>query len=136
TDMICPCKGYSRWSVFCQQATASRQRTTTRTERIDIVYITTDVLDWHVRLQLPGVEGELLSIGSSSCEDAAVLRGAVPNRRDQLHVLSDAERKAREWLGGANSVAVQTHVESSPAHYARQPSPKLRRSSQRFLFRC
>src|SRR4029453_3167987 len=100
--MICPCKGYSRWSAFCPQPTASVQRTTTRTERIDIGYITTDVLDWHVRLQLPRGEGQLLSIGSAGGEDAAVLRRAVPNRRDQLHVLSDAEPKTREGLGGRN----------------------------------
>src|SRR5262245_3020070 len=109
--MICPCRGYSRWSTFCLQSTANRQTATTSTERMDIVYITTDVLDWHVRLQLPRVERQLLSTGSASSEDAAVLRGSVPNRRDQLYVLSDAEREAREWLGGSNSVAIQTHAE-------------------------
>src|SRR6476620_8838671 len=133
--MICPCKGYSRWSPFGPQVTAIEQRTTTRTERIDIVYITTDVLDWHVGLQLPGMEGQLLSIGSARCEDAAILRGAVPDRRDQLHVLSNAERKTRQWLGGANSVAVQAHVEGSSAYHPRRSAPKLWRLGQRILFR-
>src|SRR5262249_17361381 len=63
TDMICPCNGYSRWSAFRPQATITEQKISTRTERIDmdIVYFE-DVLGWNVRLQLPRVEGQLLSV--------------------------------------------------------------------------
>src|SRR5215211_853893 len=52
-------------------------------------------LDRHLRLQLSRMEGELLSRGSRGGEDAAVLCGAVFHRRDQLHVLPDAEREDR-----------------------------------------
>ena len=47
----------------------------------------------HVRLQLPGMEGQLLSGDAPGGQDAAVLRGAVSDRRDQLHVLPDADEK-------------------------------------------
>ena len=50
--------------------------------------------DRHVRLQLPGVEGQLLSRGSAGREDAAVLRRPVRHGGDQLHVLPDADAEA------------------------------------------
>src|SRR5262249_37631790 len=70
-------------------------------------------LDWYVWVQLSGMEGKLLPAGSSSREDAAVLRGAVSDGRDQLHLLPHAERKARQRMGGANPVAVQADAEGA-----------------------
>src|SRR5438093_9394569 len=81
------------------------------------------------------MEGQLLSGGSSNSEDAAVLRGSISDRRDQLHVLPDAEREIGRRLGGADAVAVQAHAEGAAAHHARQPPEELRRSGQRVLSR-
>jgi uncharacterized protein YecE (DUF72 family) len=51
------------------------------------------------------MERQLLSVGSRGGEDAAVLRRAVSDGRDQLHVLPHADREARRRLGGADAVA-------------------------------
>src|SRR4029453_16304431 len=112
---------------------AQRQRTTE--SRIHIVYSRTngDDLGWHVRLQLPRVEGELLSRRSRDGEDAAVLFGAVSNRENQLHLLPDAQREARERVGRADAVAVQADAQGTPTDYARQPIEELRRLGPRVL---
>src|SRR5262249_40220237 len=52
------------------------------------------------RIQLQGVEGQLLSGGPSRRRDALVLRGPASRRRDQQHVLSDAEAGPARGLGG------------------------------------
>src|ERR1700682_5349560 len=86
-----------------------------------LVYSQRHDLDWHVRLQLPGVEGQLLSRRPVRREDAAVLRRAFSHRRDQLHLLPDAEREAGGRMGGADAVALQVDAEGAAAHHARQP---------------
>src|SRR5581483_8845937 len=68
------------------------------------------------------MEGKLLSVRFAGGEDAAVLRGAVSDGRDQLHVLPYADREARARLGRADAVAVQTDAESAAAHHTRQPA--------------
>src|SRR2546430_3240443 len=70
-------------------------------------------LGWHFRLQLPRVEGEFLSRRSRGGEDAAVLRRAFFDRRDQLHVLPDADGEARRRMGRADAVAVSADAESA-----------------------
>src|SRR6185295_17735079 len=87
----------------------------------------------HLRLQLPRVEGEFLSRRSRGEEDAAVLRGAFSDRRDQLHVLPDADREARRLVGGAGAVAVPLYAESAATHHARQPAEGRRRFDRAFL---
>ncbi len=52
------------------------------------------------------MEGQLLSAGSARGEDAAVLCRPVSDRRDQLHVLPDAERKAGRRLGCSDTGAL------------------------------
>src|SRR5215813_7984702 len=46
------------------------------------------------RIQLQGMEGKLLSGGPSRVRHARLLRGAAPRRRDQQHLLPDAEASA------------------------------------------
>ena len=48
---------------------------------------------------------------------------AIPDGRNQLHVLSAADREAGAGLGGRHAVAVQAHAEGAQAHHAR---PRLR----------
>src|SRR5205823_6389111 len=89
--------------------------------------------DRHFRLQLPRVEGQLLSCELAAIQDACVLRFAVSNRRDQLHLLSNAHREARWRMGGRHSVAVQTDAQGAAADYARQSPEKLRSASDGLL---
>src|SRR5262245_33640072 len=101
---------------------------------MNIVYsATTDGLGGHVRLQLSRVEGELLSVRSSRGEDAAVLRGAFSDGRDQLHVLPHAEREAGLGLGGADAVAVQADAQGVATDHARQPAEEHRIARGRVL---
>src|SRR4051812_17157263 len=79
------------------------------------------------------MEGQLLSRRPRDGEDAAVLRRAVSDRRDQLHLLPHAERKDRVRLGGADPVAVQTDAEGAAADHARQPVEERRRIRRRLL---
>ena len=53
----------------------------------------------HLRLQLSRVAGHLLSGEVPDRQDAPLLRGAVLHRRDQLHVLSHAQRQDGGGLG-------------------------------------
>ena len=74
-----------------------------------------------VRVQLPGVEGDLLSREAPGVEDARVLRGALHDRRDQRDVLSHAEREDRRRLGAA-APAGFTYVLKAPqriTHFGR-----------------
>ena len=79
----------------------------------------------------PEWKGSFYPVGSAGGEDAAVLRGALSDRRDQLHVLPDAEREAGGRVGGADAVALQADAQGAAPHHARQPAEELRRSGQR-----
>src|SRR5207237_677705 len=98
-----------------------------------VVYSHEDDLDWDLRLQLPGVEGQLLSARSPGGEDAALLRRALSDGRDQLHVLPDAERDARRRMGGADAGALQAHAEGAAPDHARQPAEERRRARRHVL---
>src|SRR5205814_1006816 len=87
-------------------------------------------LDWYVRLQLSRMEGQLLPLRSTCGQDAALLRGAVSHRRDQLHVLPHAQREAGRRLGRADAVALQADLEGPSTNHARQPAEELRRAGQ------
>src|SRR5205823_5981800 len=54
------------------------------------------------RFFLQGMEGELLSRGPPGLRHAAVLRGQLPLRRDQQHVLPDASRPDAGAVGRAS----------------------------------
>src|SRR4051812_5413738 len=105
SDCTWPCNVNVRCSGGLLQATkaSARARDKTREARISS---SVDDLDRHIRLQLPGMEGQLLSGRSVRRQDAAVLCRAISDRRDQLHVLPDAERENRVGLGGADAVAL------------------------------
>ena len=123
------------WSVkwrsgadFVHAAAASaRQTEKTIWQRMHLVYIQRHDLDRDIGLQLSGMEGQLLSGRSSRRRRCCrILRGAVSDRRDQLHVLSDADREARRRVGGADAVALQAHAEGAAPDHARQPLEGLR----------
>src|SRR5580765_5461145 len=99
TDWTCPCSVKIRWSgaLLLQAAKTTQKSHGSKTERARISS-SVDDLDRYLRLQLPRMEGQLLSGRPRGGEDAAVLRGAISHRRDQLHVLSDAEREDRVRL--------------------------------------
>src|SRR5262245_10449441 len=95
TLRIWPCRRYTRSLERCSpHATATTARTTQKPmhPRILLVYSReAHDLDRHLRLQLSRMEGQLLSGGPACGEDAAVLRRPLPDGRNQLHVLPDAE---------------------------------------------
>src|SRR4029077_19039829 len=67
----------------------------------------------HLRVQLPRMEGQLLSAQAAGGEDAAVLRRALHDRRDQLHLLSHAEREDPRRLESRNSAGFPPHAQGS-----------------------
>src|SRR2546428_4058612 len=81
------------------------------------------------------MEGQLLSEGSAAGEDAAVLRGALSDGRNQLHVLSHADGEARRRMGGADAVALSADAQGPTAHHARQPAEELRTAPDHVLWR-
>src|SRR5476649_1857470 len=131
-DWIWPCSVNTRCSGALLHAATATARPRDKTNRARISSSLND-LDRHIRLQLPGMERELLSRRSRGEEDAAVLRRAVSHRRDQLHVLPDAERGDCRRLGGADAVALQAHAEGAAPHHARQPAEKRRGVRRRVL---
>src|SRR5690606_1648156 len=73
----------------------------------------------HVRLQLSRMEGKFLSGEDRRREHAAVLRAALSDGRDQLHVLSDAQPEDAAELGSANAAVLQADAQGAEAHHAR-----------------
>ena len=57
-----------------------------------------------------------------------VLRGAVSDRRDQLHVLPRAEREDSPGVGRGDAGTVQADAEGAEADHARRAAARLRRS--------
>ena len=94
----------SRWTD--RRENAARDARTARNERV----------------LLQGVEGELLSRGSSRLRDAPPLLVAAAFRRDQQHVLPDAARVAPRELGRAGSGRVLLRAEGVAADHAPQAS--------------
>src|ERR1700712_919395 len=89
TDSTWPCNVYSRSGLESPQAETSSVSAIQQVKKphrwrvalMSIVYREPQHdLDWHLRLQLSRVEGQLLSGGSCGEENAAVLRGAVSDR--------------------------------------------------------
>ena len=73
----------------------------------------------HLRLQLSGVARHVLSGGPSGEGDVRLLLGAIPHRRDQLHVLPHADAEDDERLAGAGAGGVPLRAEGAAAHHAR-----------------
>src|SRR5215217_2278936 len=87
TARICPVSSYclgggSRRPHAALSASATTHDAITARRESDMCLTLPDDLGGHVRLQLSGMEGELLSRHNVVSEDAAVLRGAIFNRRD------------------------------------------------------
>src|SRR5581483_10954291 len=130
---ICPCSLYSlRSPPLSPQAAHQSTHKASASEkitcfRIQLVYSHSDDLDRNVGLQLPGMEGEFLSGESPRGEDASVLRRALFDGRDQLHLLPDAEREARGRLVRRDAVPLQADTQGAASDHPRQPSARLRR---------
>ena len=58
-----------------------------------------DFVGRHFRISISRMERDFLSGEISSCENAAVLRGAILNHRDQLHLLPYPEQPRRLEVG-------------------------------------
>ena len=82
----------------------------------------------HLRLQLPGVARHVLSREVQHRQDAGVLCRALLDRRDQLHLLSHAEREAARRLERGNARALFVHAQGAAADHARRQAAALRRS--------
>src|SRR5690606_27387918 len=83
----------------------------------------------HVRLQLSRMEGDLLPGEDRGREHAALLRATLPDGRDQLHLLTDAQSEDASELGSANPASLQADAEGAEAHHARCEAQGLRRSA-------
>src|SRR5574341_1877263 len=72
------------------------------------------------RVFLQGMAWPLLS-GEAACErDAALLRGALRDGRDQQHLLPHARRGHARGLGERGARSFQLHAQSAAAHHPRQ----------------
>ena len=80
----------------------------------------------HQRLQLSGMEGQLLSGGSAAAKMLPYYASKFPHRRDQLHLLPHADAEARGRLGGAGAAGVPVHAEGAEAHHPRQAAARRR----------
>src|SRR6266581_3134647 len=70
------------------------------------------------RIRLQGVAGELLSEGHQGEGHAPLLRDTAPERGDQQHVLSHAERDRAPGMGRAGPGRFHVRAEGAPAHHA------------------
>src|SRR5437016_9884608 len=69
---------------------------------------------------------QFLSTQAPRGEDAAVLRGALCDRRDQQYLLSHAEREERRRLERGDARAVQADPEGAAADHASGAPARLR----------
>src|SRR2546426_904738 len=88
----------------------------------------------YVRLQLPRVEGAVLSAQAASLWDAQLLRRAAAHGRDQLHILPDAQRQNHRRVERGDAAAVHLRAEGTEAHHARFPA-QVRGQAPRLLLR-
>src|SRR4051812_11526540 len=95
TARICPVSSYCRGGGAWRHAIVISATAAITTDEALMCLTLPNDLGGHVRLQLCRMEGQLLSGHAAGGEDAPVLRGAIFNRRDQLHLLSHADREDR-----------------------------------------
>src|SRR5437588_11096914 len=72
------------------------------------------------------MEGQLLSGEAPGGEDAAVLRRALRDGRDQLHVLSHAEREDPRRLEPRDAGEAQADPQGPQAHHPHREAAPLR----------
>src|SRR5437879_909853 len=82
-----------------------------------------------VGLQLPRVEGDVLSREVPRVADARVLRPAARDGRDQLYLLPDAECEDRRRLGRGHAGRLYVRAQGTAAHHAHRPAQGHRRSA-------
>src|SRR5215510_6130784 len=120
-DRICPVSSYSLGGGVLREHAAATASSRAAIPRVRRIWLTLpNDLGGHVRLQLPRMEGQLLSRHAAGGEDAAVLRGTVFHGRDQLHVLPRAQREDPRRLEQGDAGALQADVEGAQADHARR----------------
>ena len=77
-------------------------------------------------LQLPGVARDLLPGEVQHRQDAGLLRRALPDGRDQLHLLPDAQREAARGLERRHTRALLVHAQGAPPHHSRFEAAAMR----------
>ena len=87
-----------------------------------------DDLDWHLRLQLPRVEGQLLSRRSAAAKMLPYYAARFPTVEINYTFYRMPNEKLVGGLGGADAVAVQADAEGAAPDHARQPAEELRRA--------
>src|SRR5256885_2311249 len=87
----------------------------------------------YVRLQLPRMEGKLLPAQATQREVAGVLRATLGHRRDQLHVLSHAQRQNYRQLGRGDSGWIHLRGEGPTAHYPLRDRKSTRLNSSHLV---
>src|SRR5213592_4405121 len=81
----------------------------------------------YVRLQLPGMEGKLLSAQTPDREVARVLCPTIRRGRDQLHVLPHAQRQNGRRLEYRDPGGIHLRVEGAATHHTLRAPAKHRR---------
>ena len=71
----------------------------------------------HLRLELHGVARLVLSQGHEAGEDARLLRGALPDRRDQQHLLPDADRQVVEGWAATRPAGLPLRAQGAAADH-------------------
>jgi hypothetical protein len=71
------------------------------------------VMDRHFRFSIQRVEGKFLPRGFVDREDASVLRGAILNHRNQLHISPDSRAEDDRQLESANAGEIPVRPQSA-----------------------
>src|ERR1041385_3130032 len=86
-----------------------------------------ELLDWHIRFSVRGMEGDFLSGGFVREQNAGVLLGAFHDDGSELHLSPDPEPEDDPELVGGNAGAFQVQFESAAEGDAFREAEKLRR---------
>src|SRR5262249_17312323 len=92
-----------------------------------------ELLDRHLWISVLGVEGQFLSGRSAHREDAFVLRRAICNDRDQLHVSQDSRGEDNRKLENANAGQISLCTKSAAKNHALGKIARLRKHRRVFL---
>ena len=86
-----------------------------------------EILDWHLGFSIRGVERKFLSRRFARGENAAVLRRAILDHRNQLHVSPHSGAEDDRKLEGANTREISFCAESAAENHALVEAARLLR---------
>ena len=92
-----------------------------------------ELLDRYFWISILGMEGELLSRGFTNGEDAAVLRRAIFNHRNQLHVSPHPRPEDDRKLESANAGEISICPKSAAENHTLVKIARLREHTRIFL---